>query len=54
VNAVTDLPGDVLESIGIKPFLTVQEAVDEAIRRKGDKSSVLFLPDGSLAVPIVE
>lgn len=51
--AVTDLADDVLSNIFIKPFHSVQEAVDRAIAKKGPDSKVLFLMDGSITVPMV-
>jgi nickel-dependent lactate racemase len=52
--AVTDLnPGDIKNAF-MKPFASVQEAVDSAIAQKGEDSKVLFLMDGSITVPIVK
>jgi len=50
--AVTDLPPQVLEDMGIAPFLSLQEAVDELLRQKA-KAEVLVLLDGSVTVPRV-
>lgn len=47
--AVTDLDDDVLNSIFIKPFHSIQEAVNKAILEK--KAKVLFLMNGSITVP---
>ena len=48
---VTDLPDEVLKSIYIKPFRSLQDALDEALKKKGRDAKVLFLLDGSLTVP---
>ncbi len=50
---VTDLPDDVLEKVFIKPFDTLQEAIDAACEIKGEDAGILFLMDGSVTVPIV-
>ncbi len=50
---VTNLPDRVLKSIFIKPFHFLQDAVDEALKKKGRDAKVLFLLDGSLTVPIL-
>ena len=50
---VSDLPADLLRSIGMIPFDTVQEAVDEAIRRLGEESQVLVLPMAGSTLPDV-
>ncbi|MFC1958429.1 nickel-dependent lactate racemase [Chloroflexota bacterium] len=48
---VTDLPDEILKSIYIKPFHSLQDAIDEALKKKGRDAKVLFLLDGSLTVP---
>jgi nickel-dependent lactate racemase len=50
---VTNLPDRILKSIFIKPFHSLQDAVDEALKKKGRDAKVLFLLDGSLTVPIL-
>ncbi|MFH1091698.1 MAG: nickel-dependent lactate racemase [Pseudomonadota bacterium] len=52
--AVTGLPPETLEKAFITPFADLQEAVDEALRRQGPQAKVLFLPLGSLTVPVVK
>ena len=57
VWAVTDLEPSLLESIFIRPFASLQEAVDAAIARKsqnGAGAKVLVLLDGSLTIPHVK
>lgn len=57
VWAVTDLEPGLLESIFIKPFASLQEAVDAAITKKsqnGADAKVLVLLDGSLTIPHVK
>jgi nickel-dependent lactate racemase len=51
---VTDLDGDLLKSIFIRPFGSLQEAVDKALAEKGKEAKVLVLLDGSLTIPYVE
>ena len=51
---VTELPDDVMKNVLLKPFRSVQEAIDEAIKIKGDDAKVLFLMDGSITVPMIE
>ena len=50
---VTDLDPEVLESIFIKPFNSIQAALDSAIEQKGENAKVLFLLDGGLTVPLL-
>lgn len=51
---VTELPDALLKSILVKPFHSLQNAVDEALAKKGKNAKVLFMVDGSLTVPILE
>ncbi|MFC1932360.1 nickel-dependent lactate racemase [Chloroflexota bacterium] len=48
---VTGLSDTDMEHAFIKPFPNVQQAIDKALERKGEKAKVLFLMDGSLTVP---
>lgn len=48
--AVTSLDNELMESIFIKPFHTLQEAIDAAIAEKGEER-ILFLMNASLSVP---
>ena len=52
IFGVTSLPDELLERINIRPFATVQEAVDAALAEKPD-ASVLVIFDGSVLVPRV-
>jgi lactate racemase len=52
--AVTDLDPKLLESIFIRPFSTLQAAVDAALAEKGKDAKVLVLLDGSLTIPYVK
>ena len=52
--AVTDLDPKLLESIFIRPFSSLQAALDEARKEKGEDAKVLVLLDGSLTIPHVE
>lgn len=48
--AVTSLDPDLLKSIFIRPFASLQEAIDAAIAEKGEER-ILFLLNASLTVP---
>jgi nickel-dependent lactate racemase len=50
---VTGLAGKDMEQAFIKPYHKVQEALDRAIEKKGEKAKILFLMDASLTVPKV-
>lgn len=50
---VTGIPDEDLESAFIRPFPTVQAAIDAALHRKGPEAKVLILLDGSVTVPRV-
>jgi len=52
--AVADLDPKLLESIFIRPFSSLQTALDEARKEKGQDAKVLVLLDGSLTIPHVE
>jgi nickel-dependent lactate racemase len=52
--AVTDLDPKLLESIFIRPFSSLQSAVDAALAEKGPEAKVLVLLDGSLTIPHVK
>jgi lactate racemase len=52
--AVTDLEPKLLEKIFIRPFSTLQAALDAALKEKGKDAKVLVLLDGSLTIPYVE
>ncbi len=51
---VTDVEPAVLEKLFIKPFSSLQEAMDGAFKEKGEDTEVLFLMDGSLTVPMIQ
>lgn len=50
---VTDIEHDVLSKLFIKPFDSLQDALDKAIEKKGKNAEILFLMDGGLTVPMV-
>lgn len=52
--AVTDLEDEILENIFIRPFDSIQKAIDEAIKKKDPNAEILFLMDGSITVPIIQ
>jgi nickel-dependent lactate racemase len=49
--AVTSLPGEQVRSMFMKPFGSVQEAVDAALACQGPGAEVLFLTEASITVP---
>jgi lactate racemase len=49
---VTDLDPTVLEGMFIRPFDSLQAALDAALEAKGADAKVLFLMDGGLTVPL--
>lgn len=53
VWAVTDLKDEDLEKIFIKPYKSLQKAVDDALAEKGKDAKVTILMDGSITVPMV-
>lgn len=50
--AVTELPDDVVGNCLMRPFATVQAALDEALAARGPDAKALFLMDGSITVPL--
>ncbi|HEX7320203.1 MAG TPA: nickel-dependent lactate racemase [bacterium] len=50
---VTDLADKDMNAIFIKPFHSLQEAVDKALAVKGKDAKVTFLMDGSITVPLI-
>ncbi|MCP3874804.1 MAG: general glycosylation pathway protein, partial [Desulfobacteraceae bacterium] len=51
---VTDVEPEVISKLFIKPYNDLQTAIDQALEEKGPDSSVLFLMDGGLTVPLVK
>lgn len=51
--AVTDLPPERVQGLFLRPFGSVQAALDAALAEKGKDAKVLFLLDGGLTVPLV-
>jgi len=51
--AVTKIEPEKIEKIFIRPFSSLQEAVNTAIKEKGTNASVNFMLDGSLTVPML-
>ncbi|ACN16159.1 conserved hypothetical protein [Desulforapulum autotrophicum HRM2] len=49
---VTDVEPEVIEKLFIRPFTSLQEALDTAIEKKGKDAKILFLMDGGLTVPL--
>ncbi|MBC8313190.1 MAG: nickel-dependent lactate racemase [Candidatus Cloacimonetes bacterium] len=53
VWAVTELNQEILKKIFIKPYKSIQKAVDDAIKVKGNDSKMIVLLDGSVIIPMV-
>ncbi len=51
IFVVSDLSEEFIKSIHLVPFATVQEAVDEAITRKGKEARLLVLPFAGSTLP---
>jgi nickel-dependent lactate racemase len=52
--AVTSLPPALLPPLFLRPFQSLQAALDAALVEKGPEAKVLFLTDGGMAVPLVD
>jgi len=55
--AVTGLNDDIIKKAQLKPFPSIQKAVDEAIKlikSKGKKPKIVVMPFGSLTIPLVK
>jgi len=50
---VTGLADEDMKQAFIKPFHEIQEALDRAIEKKGERAKIMFLMDASLTVPKV-
>ena len=53
VQAYTELEDEKLRSVFITPVHDLQKAIDDAIAKYGPDSKVVFMPDGSVTVPMV-
>jgi nickel-dependent lactate racemase len=54
--AVTDLDDEIIKKSQLKPYTTIQSAIDDAIkliRKKGKKPKIVLMPFGSLTVPLI-
>ncbi len=51
---VTDVEPQIISKLFIKPFNDLQTAIDKALEEKGRDTSVLFLMDGGLTVPLLK
>ena len=54
VQAYTELDERILSNIFITPVRDLQKALDDAIAKYGPDSKVVFMPDGSVTVPLVK
>ncbi len=51
---VSDLENEILHNAFIKPFPSIQDAIDNALEKKGNNAKIIFLMDGSITVPLVK
>lgn len=51
---VTDLPGSVMQSVFMRPFDSIQDSIDEAIRQKGKDARILVLSDSDITIPVLK
>lgn len=54
VQAYTELDDNTLSNIFITPVHDLQRALDDAIAKYGSDCKVVFMPDGSVTVPLVK
>jgi nickel-dependent lactate racemase len=55
IYGVTDLPDEIIKSVFITPFHTLQHAIDHALEATGNKDAkVLFFLDSGMTVPMLE
>ncbi|MCQ2411769.1 MAG: nickel-dependent lactate racemase [Sphaerochaetaceae bacterium] len=54
VQGYTELDDDMLRNIFITPVHDLQKALDDAIAKYGKDCKVVFMPDGSVTVPMVK
>jgi len=55
--AVTDLDDKIIKKALMKPYKSLQTAIDEAVKKikeKGDKPRIIIMPFGSLTVPLTK
>ncbi len=53
VWAVSELDPDLLRKIFITPYKDLQTAIDDALEAAGPDARVLFMPEGSITVPMI-
>ena len=54
VEAYTELEDSTLSDIFIRPVHDLQKALDDAVAKYGPESKVVFMPDGSVTVPLLK
>jgi len=54
IYGVTELPDEIIKSIFITPFPSLQNALDHALKVIGEDARVLFLLDGGMTVPMLD
>lgn len=51
IYLVSEFDSEIVESIFMKPFKTVQDALDSALEIKGENARVLLMPNGGTTLP---
>ena len=51
IYTVSSLPDEQIRDMFMKPFASVQQAVDAALAAQGPDAQVLFLTEASITVP---
>jgi nickel-dependent lactate racemase len=52
--AVTDCDDQTIESVFMKPYHDIQQAIDDAIANKGPDAKVVIMDNGSITVPLCQ
>jgi nickel-dependent lactate racemase len=52
--AVTDLDDEVLKSVFMTSYHDIQQAIDDALAKKGKNAKILFMINGSITVPLLD
>jgi len=53
---VTDLPDDIVKKAMLKPYRSIQKAIDDAVKiiqQKGRQPHIIVMPSGSLTIPVL-
>jgi nickel-dependent lactate racemase len=52
IYTITDIPDDTIESLRMKPFHRIEEALHCAFQTKGNSAKIAIIQDGTLTVPV--